>query len=166
MTFDKSRYPLEWKSISLARREKAGWRCEWCKAPHGESVVRVPGGFYAVVEIDEVECEQEVIWRDNRGQRLDVWDVATKLGVPLDHCWGPDCVTMPDCRVWQSKVVLTCAHTDLDGGDKHDKHNIKGLRALCNSCHLSYDLEDHIRHAKETRLKRKAIGPLPGLDFV
>lgn len=163
MPFDKSRYPKNWPQISLARREAAGWRCEWCKAPHAERVVRVPGGYWATVRIDEVECEQEVVWFDKRGHWLQVRDVAAALGVPLDHCWGPDCVTVPDCRVWQSKVVLTVAHL---GPNKHDKMDCSNLAALCQSCHLSYDLEDHIRHAKETRLKRKAIGPLPGLDLV
>lgn len=33
---DKSRYPANWKAISLAIRERAGWRCEWCGAVHGQ----------------------------------------------------------------------------------------------------------------------------------
>lgn len=167
MPFDKSRYPADWPQISLARREYAGWKCEWCKAPNGESIVRVPGGFYAVVEIDEVECEQEVVWFDKHGHWLQVGDVAAALSVPLDPSWGPDCLIVPDCRVWQSKVILTVAHLGTqhpDGrpGDKHDKMDVRpeNLAALCQNCHLSYDLADHIAHARETRMKRKAAGSL------
>lgn len=31
---DKSKYPKNWKQISLAIRERAGWQCELCKAEH------------------------------------------------------------------------------------------------------------------------------------
>ncbi len=35
--FDKSRYPANWKEISLKiRAERAGWRCEWCNAENGK----------------------------------------------------------------------------------------------------------------------------------
>ena len=33
---NRSRYPADWKMISLARREAAGWTCEWCPARQGE----------------------------------------------------------------------------------------------------------------------------------
>jgi hypothetical protein len=33
---NKSRYPANWRSISLAVREEAGWKCEWCGARHRE----------------------------------------------------------------------------------------------------------------------------------
>lgn len=35
---NRARYPRDWKAISLAIRERAGWRCEWdgCGARHGE----------------------------------------------------------------------------------------------------------------------------------
>ncbi len=32
---DRKRYPENWKAISLAIRERAGWRCEWCNAENG-----------------------------------------------------------------------------------------------------------------------------------
>ena len=34
------------------------------------------------------------------------------------------------------------------------------INALCQSCHLAYDLQDHIAHARQTRLSRKAAGSL------
>jgi 5-methylcytosine-specific restriction endonuclease McrA len=33
---NKHRYPKDWPAISLARREAAGWRCEWCGAANAE----------------------------------------------------------------------------------------------------------------------------------
>lgn len=36
MPIDYSRYPGNWKEISLAIREAAGQRCEWCGAENGQ----------------------------------------------------------------------------------------------------------------------------------
>jgi 5-methylcytosine-specific restriction endonuclease McrA len=59
-------------------------------------------------------------------------------------------------------VVLTVAHLGVDypsgkKGDKSDKHDVRreNLKALCATCHLKYDLPDHIQHAKETRARKK-----------
>ena len=68
------------------------------------------------------------------------------------------------------KVVLTVAHLGAahpDGcpGDKHDKMDVRpeNLSALCQGCHLMYDLPDHIAHAHETRLrKRREAAELAG----
>lgn len=38
------------------------------------------------------------------------------------------------------------------------------IGALCQSCHLAYDLQDHIAHARETRMKRRAVGSLFTLE--
>lgn len=63
------------------------------------------------------------------------------------------------------KVVLTVAHLGTprptgDGwleGNKSDKHDVRreNLAALCNRCHLAYDLLDHMQHARETRQRKK-----------
>ncbi len=60
------------------------------------------------------------------------------------------------------KVVLTVAHLGTpypDGrpGDKHDKMDVRAenLAALCQACHLRYDIDEHIQHAKENRLRRR-----------
>lgn len=74
------------------------------------------------------------------------------------------------------KVVLTVAHlgapyADGKPGDKHDKHDIRreNLAALCQACHLRYDLDEHIQHARETRQRKKreqiaGSGQLPLFD--
>ena len=153
MPIDLKKYPPEWKAISLARRQLAGGKCEWCRAPHGEVVTRAPG-FWSI----EPDWGYQEVWRDCAGVKHDTESVARQLGVSVVD--GPEGHWLPDCRVWTAKVVLTCAHTDLDGGDRHDKYNLRGLRALCQSCHLAYDLQDHIAHARQTRLSRKAAGSL------
>jgi 5-methylcytosine-specific restriction endonuclease McrA len=33
---NRDRYPADWKAISLAVRERAGQRCEWCPAENGK----------------------------------------------------------------------------------------------------------------------------------
>jgi hypothetical protein len=55
--------------------------------------------------------------------------------------------------VTNSKVVLTTAHMGTDTGDKHDKMDVRdeNLKAMCQRCHLIFDLNDHIEHAKVTR---------------
>jgi hypothetical protein len=104
MPVDRSRYPSNWRKVSLTIRRVAGWRCEWCKIENGAPL---PGG---------------------------------RAG----------------------RVVLTVAHLGTpyaDGrpGDKHDKHDIRreNLAALCARCHLRYDLDEHIQHARETRQRKK-----------
>lgn len=36
MPMDMSRYPPDWKEISLRIRNRARWYCEWCGAEHGK----------------------------------------------------------------------------------------------------------------------------------
>ena len=36
----KQDYPPDWPQISLAVRERAGQKCEWCGAPNGEWILR------------------------------------------------------------------------------------------------------------------------------
>ncbi len=104
MPVDMSRYPTNWRKVSLTIRRVAGWRGAWCKIENG---------------------------------------------APL-----------PSGRA--GKVVLTVAHlgtpyADGQPGNKHDKHDIRreNLLALCQACHLRYDLDEHIQHARQTRQRKK-----------
>lgn len=56
-----------------------------------------------------------------------------------------------------TRVVLTTAHLGAGTGDKHDKMDVRpeNLKAMCQRCHLVFDLDDHIRHAAQTRTRRK-----------
>lgn len=50
------------------------------------------------------------------------------------------------------KVVLTIAHLDHDTGN-NDPANLK---ALCQKCHLSWDLDHHKRRSAATRRRKLA----------
>jgi hypothetical protein len=51
-----------------------------------------------------------------------------------------------------TRIVLTTAHT---GENKHDKMDCSSLESLCQRCHLLEDLDDHVRHAVETRRRKR-----------
>lgn len=62
-----------------------------------------------------------------------------------------------------SKVVLTVAHLgtvkpDGSPGDKHDKMDCRdeNLAALCQRCHLRFDIDEHMANAKQTRIRKRA----------
>lgn len=67
-----------------------------------------------------------------------------------------------------SKVILTVAHLGVDypdgtPGNKHDKMDIRdeNLAALCQRCHLLFDLDEHKANAARTRHEKKlAAGQL------
>lgn len=61
-----------------------------------------------------------------------------------------------------SKVVLTVAHLgtnlpDGSSGNKHDKMDVRdeNLASLCQKCHLTYDIEEHVENARQTRIKKR-----------
>lgn len=81
-------------------------------------------------------------------------------GQRCEWCSVENGVPLPSGR--KGNVVLTVAHLGVpyaDGrpGDKHDKHDIRreNLAALCQRCHLTYDLPDHMANAKATRERKK-----------
>lgn len=103
MPMDLSRYPSNWRQISLRIRERDGWRCKFCGAENGK----------------------------------------------------PHPIT-------GSKVVLTVAHLGVakpngEPGDPHDKMDVRdeNLAALCQPCHLRYDMPEHIANRRRNRLKRQ-----------
>ncbi len=81
-------------------------------------------------------------------------------GWRCEWCHVANGVPLPSGR--KGKVVLTVAHLGTpyaDGrpGNKHDKHDVRreNLAALCQACHLRYDLADHLAHARLTRIRKK-----------
>lgn len=57
----------------------------------------------------------------------------------------------------KGKIVLTVAHLNHIEADCRDEN----LKAMCQRCHLRYDMQLHMQHSRETRRARKAIGELP-----
>ncbi|MBI5950207.1 MAG: hypothetical protein HY865_01005 [Chloroflexi bacterium] len=56
-----------------------------------------------------------------------------------------------------TKVIFTVAHLGHGTGDKHDKMDVRdeNLKAMCQRCHLLFDLDEHIANAKRTRIRLK-----------
>ena len=71
-------------------------------------------------------------------------------------------------------VVLTTAHLWRGACSAHHAAGVKcgeleHLKAMCQACHLAYDLPHHVANAKATRLRRRrgrAAGDLFGVDGV
>lgn len=59
--------------------------------------------------------------------------------------------------ITNSTVILTVAHLGHETGDKHNKMDVRpeNLKAMCQRCHLIFDLDEHIANAKHTRTAEK-----------
>lgn len=83
-------------------------------------------------------------------------------GYRCEWCRIPYGVPLPSGR--KGNVVLSVTHLGAprptgDGwtsGDKHDKHDVRreNLACLCQACHLRYDIDEHVAHARETRHRK------------
>lgn len=56
------------------------------------------------------------------------------------------------------KIILTVAHLDHDETN-HDV-KIERLAALCQRCHLNYDISEKVRRIRNKRRIKKAVGEL------
>lgn len=124
MPIDYKEYHPKWHLISrLIRYHRAKNRCEWCGAPNGEIIARGAKGtqFENTYMVDE-----GYVYDANNGKYLGRYKGSDYLEDRF------------------TKVVLTVAHLD------HDKTNNRfwNLAALCQKCHLGYDLHRHIRKRK------------------
>lgn len=90
MPFDRSKYPPDWDRISRETRERAGQRCERCKAPNHAVVWR---------------CQGSYIFDDGRA-----YDDET--GAFLGYVRGSE---LPVGRF--VRIVLTVAHVNHDTTD-------------------------------------------------
>lgn len=133
MPIDYSDYPPNWKTEIVPRiRARSGDKCEWCGVLNKSWIIRIPKA----------------------------------RGGGYFYVTGPDDT---HDEFTTTRVILTTAHLGADkpdgaAGDKHDKHDVRdeNLAHLCQGCHLGYDIQDHIRHRKENRIK--ALGIVP-MDF-
>lgn len=130
MPMDKSRYPPNWDEISRRIRERAGNKCEQCGVPNHTWGYRDKNGrFWTEEEIAQADGDHPFNGKEPK---------------PI-------------------RIVLTVAHLGVskpDGspGDKHDKMDVRdeNLRALCQRCHLLYDMDEHIANARKTRERKRA----------
>lgn len=56
-----------------------------------------------------------------------------------------------------SKVILTVAHLGHETGDKHNKMDVRdeNLKAMCQYCHLLFDLDEHIQNRRRNLTAKK-----------
>lgn len=121
---NRARYPSDWKQIRAEVLERAGHRCEKCKAPNLTVIARGEGkdaGTYQDMEAYVFDAET--------GEELGQYRMS-------DYTVGR-----------MTKVVLTIAHLDHTP-ENCDRSN---LRAWCQRCHLAYDAEHHAETRRATR---------------
>jgi hypothetical protein len=147
MSIDPKRYPANWKQISLARREQAGQKCEWCGVPNHAWIIRKRGtSDYLIMIMDDMfGCSG---YRDMDGEEFHLHTL-------------PEFIEEYDYKK-PTLVILTVAHLGTphpDGrpGDKHDKMDVRpeNLAALCQACHLNFDRDEHKENSKKTRLRKR-----------
>ena len=118
-------YPSDWSRVARECKERASWTCQGCGAAHGTWGSRDRAGRFLQVDKNRMRAEGH--------------------GAP------------PFMRrlsrggyVKVVEVILQAAH--LDGTPSNcDPSN---LRALCQVCHLAYDLAQHVRTGAVTRRRR------------
>lgn len=126
-------YGHEWREVVRPRiLARAGDRCEQCAVPNHIEVTRV-GGWWLEWVLNWTRGAK-FYWHNERGEIRKYGDA-------------------PDVAARQVRIVLTVAHLNHVAGDDRDEN----LKALCQWCHLNYDLGHH----HETRAARKdAARPL------
>src|SRR3990167_5205081 len=63
MPMDRSKYPANWKEISLHIRERDGWKCKWCGLHNGAVGYREENGKFIKLynSADDVDMQAEVL---------------------------------------------------------------------------------------------------------
>lgn len=154
------RYPPDWPQVSLAVRERAGWRCQHpgCRA------VQYAVGRWVIVTGRKLvprfgtPVELEWLWMplagngpcDAAGQGRSWPDMlrwtykeARQFAAELDWSNGEE-------GAKPIVIVLTVAHLNHTPEDCRPEN----LAALCQRHHLAYDAQHHRKTAQTTRLAR------------
>lgn len=149
MPMDRKKYPSNWDEISIAIRHRDGWRCKFCGVSNGAIGFRDDGKFFKVADSRaDVETAQHDGWRVSRNGSWR-WTAYRKISNnALEQFEFRDA----------TEIILTVAHLGVDhadgsSGNPHDKHDCReeNLAALCQRCHLAYDMSDHIKNARSRR---------------
>ena len=135
-------YGKEWRTVTRPRiLERAENRCEQCLKPNGKVV--------ETVTFKGAGGQPFMLWRSIRGWWGWMNGKYSTTSATDEFFGGPGWRR----RSRKVRVVLTIAHLNHVSGDDRDEN----LKALCQWCHLNYDLLHH----KETRAARKdAARPL------
>jgi hypothetical protein len=153
-------YPENWKKvISPECRARAGNKCEWCGKPNGQVVKVGTKGIWQNPETGE--WWKPATYKVVSGQ-LTLMEIGMQVPAPP--------------KPWRNlKVVLTVAHLGVslpDGspGDKTNKMDCRpeNLAALCQYCHLLFDVDEHQARARNAGFRGRGAGGKGrgGLDVV
>jgi len=135
---NKDRYPRDWPAISRAIRERAGQKCEKCKAPNGATVFRFTNEDY----------HYKPVYMTKAG---DVFDAENGQDVGYEYAADDTDLTGKWVR-----IILTVAHLD------HQPENCDpdNLRAWCQRCHNAYDAPMRRAGIKSRKWKSGLFGAL------
>lgn len=130
----------EYRAFVTALLDRAGNACEQCHAPNRARVFRADVEEFAGWWWDEILG----IGRDQNGDQwpeFNYWAVQLGFGVKFRGV----------------KILVGPAHTNRTPGDLDPEH----ARALCQRCHIVYDVPQHVNNSRVTRCKKKdAVRPL------
>ena len=154
---NRADYPDNWEEISKRIRfERAGNKCEQCGVPNNWYITRLRGGKW-----EPALHLVRPFWKHDEDNK--------RNGLPGD--WSnPHAIVrrLKEDGTPVTYIVLTVAHIgalkdDGSPGDKHDKSDVRdvNLKALCQSCHLHLDLNDHITNRRYGRNWKRDQTKLP-----
>lgn len=137
MPIDYKEYPVNWKTeIRPSVLKRAKNCCEECGVPNHSVVFR----GYIIQDGKKVNVYQDV--------EANIYKADDSTFLYNDEFEG-DVLPIRGDNQKATKIILTIAHLD------HDKHNhdvsLDRLKALCQRCHLRYDLAHHVRNRKYGR---------------
>ncbi|MDX3913794.1 MAG: hypothetical protein QHC79_09660 [Pseudosphingobacterium sp.] len=127
MPIDYSEYHPKWSLISrLIRTKRAKNKCEWCGITNGSIIKREGTTFRYACQTD-----LDMIYSRIKYSHSNLTESLQYHGF--------------------TKIVLTVSHLD------HDKTNnrFENLAALCQKCHLSHDIHEHVNNRKYGRNYKK-----------
>jgi hypothetical protein len=142
---NRARYPKDWKAISVAAKERAGWKCAHagCNARQ-YSVGRWLSGAGGVLT-----------WTPHADYASDFTYAKQMAAEYSFFLFGDGPVPKGEAPV--IVIVLTTAHLD------HDPTNCapENLAPMCQRHHLAYDHEHHQANSYMTRKARANTMELP-----
>lgn len=125
-------YAPNWKAIRASILERAGNRCEQCKAVNHDWVWRGTANSKPIYQTGDLN-----VYCAETGAHLS----ESGMDISMDVSENGDKLT---------RIVLTIAHKDHDIANNSDEN----LAAWCQRCHLKHDHPHHIANAKKTREKK------------
>jgi hypothetical protein len=133
-------YPADWKQISIAAKERAGWRCAHPGCTARQYSV---GRWLADIWTPHVD------YAESYGQAR---QYAAEYAFFL---FGDGPAPKGEAKV--IVIVLTVAHLNHDPGDCRPEN----LAAMCQRHHLAYDQQHHNETAYATRMAKRGNMELP-----